>query len=39
MMIPDDPLMLSLDQLGEIGTHINCGDAQPLGGASYYKEE
>ena len=39
MIIPDDPLMLSLEQLTEIGAHINCGDAQPHGGASYYEDE
>ena len=39
MMIPDDPLMLTLDQLSDIGAHVNCGDAQPLGGASYYDDE
>ena len=39
IIIPDDPLMLSIEQLDDIGAMVNCGDAQPLGGASYYGDE
>ena len=39
MMFPDDPLLLSLEDLGDVGAHINCGDAQMMGGGSYYGDE
>ena len=39
MMFPDDPLLLSLEDLADVGAHINCGDAQMMGGGSYYGEE
>ena len=39
LMFPDDPIMLSLDQLEEVGAHVNCGDAQMMGGGSFYGNE
>ena len=39
MMIPDDPLLLALEDLVEVGAHVNCGDAQMMGGGSYYGDE
>jgi hypothetical protein len=39
MMIHDDPLLLPLEELEELGAHVNCGDAQLLGGGSYYGSE
>ena len=39
MMIPDDPLLLTLGELAEVGAHVNCGDAQMMGGGSYYGDE
>ena len=39
MMIPDDPLLLTLEDLVEVGAHVNCGDAQMMGGGSYYGDE
>lgn len=39
MMIPDEPLLLTVEDLVEIGAHVNCGDAQMFGGGSYYGDE
>ena len=39
IMYPSDPVMLSLDQLLETSALVNCGDAQMLGGGSYYGME
>ena len=39
MMFPSDPLNLSLDQLLDTDALVNCGDAQMLGGGSYYGNE
>ena len=30
---------LTIDQLTDIGSYVNCGDAQPSGGGSYYGSE
>ena len=34
-----DPLNLTLDQLLETSAIVNCGDAQPMGGGSYFGNE
>ena len=39
MMIQDDPLLLTLEDLVDVGAHVNCGDAQMMGGGSYYGDE
>ena len=39
MMFSDDPLLMSLDDLAEVGAIVNCGDAQMMGGGSYYDDE
>ena len=39
MMIADDPLLLTLGDLVEVGALVNCGDAQMMGGGSYFEEE
>ena len=39
IMIHDDPLHLPLEELVDLGAHVNCGDAQLLGGGSYYGNE
>ena len=39
MMINDDPILLTLEELAEVGAHVNCGDAQMMGGGSYYGDE
>ena len=39
LLYPTDPLDLSLDQLLDTGALVNCGDAQPLGGGSYFGSE
>ena len=39
IMYPTDPIMLSLDQLLETSALVNCGDAQMLGGGSYFGME
>ena len=39
MLYASDPLGLTLDQLLDTGAHVNCGDAQPLGGGSYFGSE
>ena len=39
LMYQDDPIELSLDQLLESSSLVNCGDAQPMGGGSYYGTE
>ena len=39
MMYRDVPMMLSLEQLEEMGAHVNCGDAQMMGAGSYYGDE
>ena len=39
IMYPSDPIMLSLDQLLESSQLVNCGDAQMLGGGSYFGTE
>ena len=39
LMIHDDPLLLTLEDLVEIDANVNCGDAQMLGGGSYYRGE
>lgn len=39
LIYPTDPLHLSLDQLLETSAAVNCGDAQPMGGGSYYGSE
>jgi hypothetical protein len=38
-MYPDDPMGLSLDQLLDSSALVNCGDAQPMGGGSYFGSE
>ena len=38
-MYPDDPMDLSLGQLLDSSALVNCGDAQPLGGGSYFGSE
>ena len=39
MLYQTDPLGLSLDQLLDTDAVVNCGDAQPCGGGSYYGME
>ena len=39
LMVHDDPLHLPLEDLVELGAHVNCGDAQLKGGGSYYNGE
>ena len=40
LLYPTDPLKgLTLDQLLDTGACVNCGDAQPAGGGSYYGSE
>ena len=39
IMYPADPVMLSLDQLLDTPAVVNCGDAQMMGGGSYYVME
>lgn len=39
LLYPADPMDLSLDQLLETDAVVNCGDAHPFGGGSYYGEE
>ena len=36
IMYPSDPIMLSLEQLLDSSTMVNCGDAQMTGGGSYF---
>ena len=38
-MYPDEPMNLSLDQLLETDSLVNCGDAQPMGGGAYFGSE
>ena len=38
-MYPDEPMDLSLEQLLESSALVNCGDAHPLGGGSYFGSE
>ena len=39
IMYPSDPILLSLDQLLGTSALVNCGDAQMMGGGSYYDLE
>ena len=39
MLYQSDPLGLSLDQLLDSSANVNCGDAQPRGGGSYFGSE
>ena len=39
IMYPADPVMLSLDQLLDTSAMVNCGDAQMMGGGSYFGME
>ena len=39
LLYPTDPLDLSLDQLLDSSAMVNCGDAQPMGGGSYFGNE
>ena len=39
LIYPTDPLDLSLDQLLDTVTMVNCGDAHPMGGGSYFGME
>ena len=39
ILYASDPLGLTLDQLLDTEAHVNCGDAQPLGGGSYFGSE
>ena len=39
IMYPSDPILLSLEQLLESSSLVNCGDAQMMGGGSYYGME
>ena len=39
IIYPTDPIMLSLDQLLETSSLVNCGDAQMTGGGSYFGME
>ena len=39
MLYPTDPLDLNLDQLLDTEALVNCGDAQPMGGGSYFGNE
>ena len=38
-MYQDDPMDLSLDQLLDTSSLVNCGDAQPMGGGAYFGSE
>ena len=38
-MYPDEPMDLSLDQLLDSSSMVNCGDAQPMGGGAYFGSE
>ena len=39
MMYPSDPLNLTLDQLLDTNSLVNCGDAQMMGGGAYFATE
>ena len=39
MLYNSDPLLLTLDQLLDTDALVNCGDAQPRGGGSYFGTE
>ena len=39
MLYESDPIYLTLEQLLDTGACVNCGDAQPHGGGSYYGSE
>ena len=39
ILYPSDPIPLTLDQLLESSSLVNCGDAQMMGGGSYYGME
>ena len=39
MLYQSDPIGLTLEQLLDTGAQVNCGDAQPMGGGSYYGSE
>ena len=39
IIYPSDPILLSLEQLLDSSTMVNCGDAQMMGGGSYFGME
>ena len=39
LLYPSHPMDLTLDQLLDTDALVNCGDAQPMGGGSYYGTE
>ena len=39
IIYPTDPILLSLDQLLDTSALVNCGDAQMMGGGSYFEME